>query len=443
MSTPLKTLITKLNSTCRLAAERAASACLSRGHYEVDLEHLFLALLEEPASDLVCALRASRIDPHAVRADLERELQQLKTGNTRTPVFSPHLIALFEQAWLIASLDTQIGRIRSGHLLLALLSAPDLAQFAHRMSSRLGEVPVAELKHSFDELTQGSAEAAPRDAERAAAQPSASDTDGEVQSNGGPSKTPALDTYTTDLTQRAREGRVDPVIGREGEIRQTIDILMRRRQNNPILTGEPGVGKTAVVEGLALRIAEGDVPEALRNVALRVLDMGLLQAGASVKGEFENRLKSVIDEVKKSPQPIVLFIDEAHTIIGAGGQAGQNDAANLLKPALARGELRTIAATTWSEYKKYFEKDAALARRFQVVKIEEPSETLAASMLRGMTALMEKHFNVRILDEAITEAVRLSHRYISARQLPDKAVSVLDTACAKVALAHSATPGAI
>ncbi|MBN3809492.1 type VI secretion system ATPase TssH [Paraburkholderia sp. Ac-20347] len=443
MSTPLKTLITKLNSTCRLAAERAASACLSRGHYEVDLEHLFLALLEEPASDLVCALRASRIDPHAVRADLERELQQLKTGNTRTPVFSPHLIALFEQAWLIASLDTQIGRIRSGHLLLALLSAPDLAQFAHRMSSRLGEVPVAELKHSFDELTQGSVEAAPRDAERAAAQPSASDAEGEVQSNGGLSKTPALDTYTTDLTQRAREGRVDPVIGREVEIRQTIDILMRRRQNNPILTGEPGVGKTAVVEGLALRIAEGDVPEALRNVALRVLDMGLLQAGASVKGEFENRLKSVIDEVKKSPQPIVLFIDEAHTIIGAGGQAGQNDAANLLKPALARGELRTIAATTWSEYKKYFEKDAALARRFQVVKIEEPSETLAASMLRGMTALMEKHFNVRILDEAITEAVRLSHRYISARQLPDKAVSVLDTACAKVALAHSATPGAI
>jgi type VI secretion system protein VasG len=439
MSTPLKTLITKLNTTCRLAAERAASSCLSRGHYEVDLEHLFLALIEEPASDLVCALRASRIDPHAVRADLERELQSLKTGNTRTPVFSPHLIALFEQAWLIASLDTQIGRIRSGHLLLALLSAPDLAQFAQRMSARLAEVPVAELKHSFDELTAGSVEAAPREVERSGAQ----DEHTPEQVAAGPSKTPALDTYTTDLTQRAREGRVDPVIGREGEIRQTIDILMRRRQNNPILTGEPGVGKTAVVEGLALRIAEGDVPEPLRNVALRVLDMGLLQAGASVKGEFENRLKSVIDEVKKSPQPIVLFIDEAHTIIGAGGQAGQTDAANLLKPALARGELRTIAATTWSEYKKYFEKDAALARRFQVVKIEEPGEGLAAAMLRGMTALMERHFNVRILDEAITEAVRLSHRYISARQLPDKAVSVLDTACAKVALAHSSTPGAI
>jgi len=441
MSTPLKTLITKLNTTCRLAAERSASSCLSRGHYEVDLEHLFLALLEEPASDLVCALRASRIDPHAVRADLERELQRFKTGNTRTPVFSPHLIALFEQAWLIASLDTQIGRIRSGHLLLALLSAPDLAQFAQRMSARLAQVPAAELKHRFAELTDGSVEGVPRDAEQNAS--ASGETAPQADASAGPSKTPALDTYTTDLTQRAREGQVDPVIGREGEIRQTIDILMRRRQNNPILTGEPGVGKTAVVEGLALRIAQGDVPEPLRNVALRVLDMGLLQAGASVKGEFENRLKSVIDEVKKSPQPIVLFIDEAHTIIGAGGQAGQNDAANLLKPALARGELRTIAATTWSEYKKYFEKDAALARRFQVVKIEEPGEALAAAMLRGMTGLMERHFNVRILDEAITEAVRLSHRYISARQLPDKAVSVLDTACAKVALAHSSTPGAI
>ncbi|WP_322058021.1 type VI secretion system ATPase TssH [Paraburkholderia sp. J63] len=441
----LRTLITRLNTTCRLAAERAASSCLSRGHYEVDLEHLFLALLEEPASDLVCALRASRIDPHAVRADLERELQHFKTGNTRTPVFSPHLIALFEQAWLIASLDTQIGRIRSGHLLLALLSAPDLAQFAQRMSARLADVPAAELKHRFDELTEGSVEGVPRDAERNASQQASASGEAAAESgaSSGPSKTPALDTYTTDLTQRARDGHVDPVIGREGEIRQTIDILMRRRQNNPILTGEPGVGKTAVVEGLALRIAEGDVPEPLRNVALRVLDMGLLQAGASVKGEFENRLKSVIDEVKKSPQPIVLFIDEAHTIIGAGGQAGQNDAANLLKPALARGELRTIAATTWSEYKKYFEKDAALARRFQVVKIEEPGEALAAAMLRGMTSLMERHFNVRILDEAITEAVRLSHRYISARQLPDKAVSVLDTACAKVALAHSSTPGAI
>ncbi|KVT46369.1 type VI secretion system ATPase TssH [Burkholderia ubonensis] len=442
MSTPLKTLITKLNPLCRQAAQHAASACLARGHYEVDLEHLFLALLDEAAGDLPLALRASRIDPHALRADLEHELTRLKTGNTRTPVFSVHLIALFEQAWLIASLDSQLGRIRSGHLLLALLTAPDLAQFAQRMSAQFAEIRVTDLKHKFDEITAGSSEAEPRQAE-------AGDGDGgdapalDAAPAGGPSRTPALDTYTTNLTQRARDGKIDPVIGRDAEIRQAIDILMRRRQNNPIMTGEAGVGKTAVVEGLALRIAADDVPPPLRGVALHVLDMGLLQAGASVKGEFENRLKSVIDEVKKSAHPIILFIDEAHTIIGAGGQAGQNDAANLLKPALARGELRTIAATTWSEYKKYFEKDAALARRFQVVKVEEPSEPLAAAMLRGMSGLMEKHFNVRILDDAITEAVRLSHRYISGRQLPDKAISVLDTACAKVALAQSATPAAI
>ncbi|MDR6448414.1 type VI secretion system ATPase TssH [Paraburkholderia sp. 22099] len=442
MSTSLNTLIAKLNPTCRQAALLAANNCLARGHYEVDLEHLLLALLDEPASDVALVLRASRVDAHALRADLERELQRLKTGNTRTPVFSKHLIELLEQAWLIASLDSQIGRIRSGHLLLALLTAPDLAQFAERMSPLLRDVRMTDLKHKFDELTAGS-----REVERSnAAQnedESTSDTAAADSLPGAPSKTPALDTYTSNLTQRARDGKIDPVIGREGEIRQTIDILMRRRQNNPIMTGEAGVGKTAVVEGLALRIAADDVPAPLKGVALHVLDMGLLQAGASVKGEFENRLKNVIDEVKKSPHPIILFIDEAHTIIGAGGQAGQNDAANLLKPALARGELRTIAATTWSEYKKYFEKDAALARRFQVVKIEEPGETLAAAMLRGMAALMEKHFNVRVLDDAITEAVRLSHRYISGRQLPDKAISVLDTACAKVALAHSSTPAAI
>jgi type VI secretion system protein VasG len=446
MSTSLNTLIAKLNPTCRQAALLAANNCLARGHYEVDLEHLLLALLDEPASDVALVLRASRIDPHALRADIERELQRLKTGNTRTPVFSKQLIDLLEQAWLIASLDSQIGRIRSGHLLLALLSAPDLAQFAERMSPLLRDVRVTDLKHKFDDLTAGSREVERSNATHGleeSATNAASDAANEDAATGAPSKTPALDTYTSNLTQRAREGKIDPVIGREGEIRQTIDILMRRRQNNPIMTGEAGVGKTAVVEGLALRIAADDVPAPLKGVALHVLDMGLLQAGASVKGEFENRLKNVIDEVKKSPHPIILFIDEAHTIIGAGGQAGQNDAANLLKPALARGELRTIAATTWSEYKKYFEKDAALARRFQVVKIEEPSETLAAAMLRGMASLMEKHFNVRVLDDAITEAVRLSHRYISGRQLPDKAISVLDTACAKVALAHSSTPAAI
>lgn len=438
MATPLKTLIGKLNQTCRQAAERAASLCMAQGHYEVDLEHLFLALLEKPASDFSIVARRSGIEASVLEADLNAEIRGFKNGNTRTPVFSPHLPRLFEHAWLIASLDTQTTRIRSGHLLLALLTEPDLAALARRGSRLFESFRLEELKHDFAALTAGSEEAGQSVAlgddavQGEAATPAA-----------GLSKTPALDQYTTNLTERAREGRIDPVIGRDAEIRQMIDILTRRRQNNPILTGEAGVGKTAVVEGLALRIVAGDVPPALAGVALRTLDMGLLQAGASVKGEFENRLKSVIDEVKQSPTPIILFIDEAHTMIGAGGQAGQNDAANLLKPALARGELRTIAATTWSEYKKYFEKDAALARRFQVVKVEEPSETLAASMLRGMVPLMEQHFGVRILDEAIVAAARLSHRYISGRQLPDKAVGVLDTACARVALGRSATPALI
>lgn len=441
MSTPLKTLIAKLDTLCLNAATRSASVCLARGHYEVDLEHLLLALIEERTSDVSVVLRANGLSAEALRTDLERQLERMKTGNTRTPVFSQHLIALFEQAWLIASLDSHVARIRSGHLLLALLTSPELAQFAERMSSIFSRVPIDQLKHRFDEATSGSIEAeqvadaaASGEAARGAIDPTLP---------AAPSKTPALDTYTTNLTQRAGEGHIDPVIGREAEIRQTIDILMRRRQNNPILTGEAGVGKTAVVEGLALRIAAGDVPPPLVGVALHVLDMGLLQAGASVKGEFENRLKNVIDEVRKSAVPIILFIDEAHTIIGAGGQAGQNDAANLLKPALARGELRTIAATTWSEYRKYFEKDVALARRFQVVKIDEPGETLACAMVRGLASRMESHFNVRILDEAITEAVRLSHRYITGRQLPDKAIGVLDTACAKVALAQGSTPAAI
>ncbi|MFY1952578.1 type VI secretion system ATPase TssH [Achromobacter xylosoxidans] len=438
MATPLKTLIGKLNQTCRQAAERAASLCMAQGHYEVDLEHLFLALLEKPASDFSIVARRSGIEASVLEADLNAEIRGFKNGNTRTPVFSPHLPRLFEHAWLIASLDTQTTRIRSGHLLLALLTEPDLAALARRGSRLFESFRLEELKHDFAALTAGSEEAGQSVAlDDGAAQ-------GEAPSPAaGLSKTPALDQYTTNLTERAREGRIDPVIGRDAEIRQMIDILTRRRQNNPILTGEAGVGKTAVVEGLALRIVAGDVPPALAGVALRTLDMGLLQAGASVKGEFENRLKSVIDEVKQSPTPIILFIDEAHTMIGAGGQAGQNDAANLLKPALARGELRTIAATTWSEYKKYFEKDAALARRFQVVKVEEPSETLAASMLRGMAPLMEQHFGVRILDEAIVAAARLSHRYISGRQLPDKAVGVLDTACARVALGRSATPALI
>ena len=441
MSTNLKTLIGKLNDTTRRAFERAASLTMSRGNYEVDVEHVLLALLEHPRSDLAILCRRFDVSTGALQGDLERETGRFMDGNTRTPVFSPHLATLLEHAWLIASLDAQRSRIRSAHLLLALLTEPGLAQLAHRDSKLFARMRVDDLKHRLAEVTQGSEEST----DSAASADASVEDDSSVAEAvpGAANKTPALDQFTTHLTGRAKAGQLDPVIGRETEIRQVIDILMRRRQNNPILTGEAGVGKTAVVEGLALRIAEGSVPPPLQGVEVHVLDMGLLQAGASVKGEFENRLKNVIDEVKKSPHPIILFIDEAHTMIGAGGQAGQSDAANLLKPALARGELRTIAATTWSEYKKYFEKDAALARRFQVVKVEEPSEPIAAAMLRGLAPLMESHFKVRLFDEAITEAVRLSARYISGRQLPDKAIGVLDTACAKVALGQSAVPAAI
>jgi type VI secretion system protein VasG len=439
MDINLKTLIGKLNDSTRTAATRAASICVSLGQYEVDIEHLFLALIEQPDCDFVVAARQCGISLTGLETDLRNEVARFAAGSARTPVFSRHLPTLFEHAWLIASLGNgQPNQIRSGHLLLALLTEPDLAQLAQRGSTLFAQFPLDRLKHDFDKMTHGSREApAVTRQESPGADPVT-----ELQSREN-DKTPALDQFTTCLTARAREGKVDPVIGRDPEIRQAIDILMRRRQNNPILTGEAGVGKTAVVEGLALRIASGDVPEVLRGVEIHTLDMGLLQAGASVKGEFENRLKNVIDEVKKSSHPIILFIDEAHTMIGAGGTAGQNDAANLLKPALARGELRTIAATTWGEYKKYFEKDAALARRFQVVKVEEPDEETACAMLRAMAPLMEKHFNVRVYDDAITEAVRLSHRYISARQLPDKAISVLDTACAKVALGQNATPAAV
>jgi type VI secretion system protein VasG len=439
MTANLKTLISKLNDPCRKAAERAASLTLSRGHFEVDIEHLLMALLEQPKSDLSLLARRFEIAPTELQNDLERELSGVKAGNTRTPVFSARLPLLLEHAWLIASLDASHARIRSGHLVLALLTEPGLQQMALRASKLFAKFSVEEIKHKLAEITAGSDEAP-----AVVATPgSDASQDPLARSAAGASATPALDQYTTNLTERAKAGKLDPVIGRDGEIRQAIDILMRRRQNNPILTGEAGVGKTAVVEGLALKIAAGEVPPPLLGVQLHTLDMGLLQAGASVKGEFENRLKTVIDEVKKSPHPIILFIDEAHTMIGAGGQAGQNDAANLLKPALARGELRTLAATTWAEYKKYFEKDAALARRFQVIKVEEPSEPIACAMLRGMAPLMEKHFKVRVLDEAILEAVRLSARYISGRQLPDKAISVLDTACAKVALGQNAVPAAI
>ena len=436
MNVNLKGLITKLDDTCRRSLEAAAGLCLSRTHYDVDIEHLFMKLLDIPDTDLQKILRHYGVDKSRLERDLTRVLDHLKTGNARNPTIAPRVPKLINEAWSIGSIDFGANKVRSGHLLLALISQDDLSRMARESSPELQKISAEDLHKNFTALTSGSAE----DFEQG------TPTGGELGEPGRPvtsSKTPALDQYTVDLTAHAKQGKIDPVLGRDAEIRQVIDILTRRRQNNPILTGEAGVGKTAVVEGLALRIAEGDVPPPLKNVTLRVLDLALLQAGAGVKGEFENRLKSVINEVKASPTPIITFIDEAHTLIGAGGAAGQGDAANLLKPALARGELRTIAATTWAEYKKYFEKDPALTRRFQVVKVEEPTEASAINMMRGLAGTMEQHHKVRILDEAVEAAVKLSHRYISGRQLPDKSVSVLDTACARVALGQVANPPAL
>jgi type VI secretion system protein VasG len=439
MGVNLKSLIGRLNATCRGALEGAAGLCLSRTNYDVEPEHFLLKLIESPDTDLAAIFRRYEINQSRVTKDLTAALDKLKTGNARTPGLSPRLPQLIQEAWLLASVDYGAAQVRSGHLLVALLASDDLRRLAREISREFASVSVESLKKDFAEITASSAEA--REATSLSDQPSATEAAAGGPVTGG--KTKSLDQFTIDLTARARAGKIDPVLGRDFEIRQVIDILTRRRQNNPILTGEAGVGKTAVVEGFALRIAEGDVPDPLKNVAVRTLDLGLLQAGAGIKGEFENRLKSVIDEVKGSSQPIILFIDEAHTMIGAGGQAGQNDAANLLKPALARGELRTIAATTWAEYKKYFEKDAALARRFQVVKVEEPDEAKAIAMMRGLAEALENHHRVRILAEAVEDAVRLSHRYISGRQLPDKSVSVLDTACARVAIGQGATPASV
>ena len=437
MATNLKSLISKLNPLCRSAMEAAAGLTLSRTHYDVDIEHVLLKLLEAENPDIKAILRHYEIDAGALERDLNKALDGFKSGNTRTPALSPNLPKWFAKAWGRASIDFNATRVRSGHLLLELVSDAELLRMARESSREFSKISPEDLALHFNDLTANSSEAAQVEALDAAAPVAGQAEPGKL------GKTPGLDQYTVNLTDRARQGRIDMVLGRDEEIRQMIDILTRRRQNNPILTGEAGVGKTAVVEGLALRIAAKDVPAPLQNVALHTLDLGLLQAGASVKGEFENRLRGVLDEVKRSPHPIILFIDEAHTLIGAGGQAGQNDAANLLKPPLARGELRSIAATTWSEYKKYFEKDPALARRFQVVKVEEPTEERAIIMLRGLVDTMQTHHNIRILDEALTEAVRLSHRYISGRQLPDKAVSVLDTACARVSVGQNATPAVI
>jgi len=431
----LKSLVGKLNEPCRNALEGAAGLCLSRTHYNVEIEHWLLKLLEIPDSDLIAVLEKFEINIGNLVKHLNRELDQIKSGNSRAPALSPTIVDLAKNAWMLASIEYGHSRTTSAHLLAAFMLDEGLRRSSDIANGELKKIPPESLRDLVRAIVGSTGE-------------SRSNNVGDTASSdgapiGAPSKTPALDKFTVNLTEAAKKGKIDAVLGRDEEVRQIIDILIRRRQNNPILTGEAGVGKTAVVEGFALRIASGDVPDQLKNVSIRSLDLGLLQAGASVKGEFENRLKSVIAEVKASAEPIIMFIDEAHTLIGAGGKEGQGDAANLLKPALARGELRTIAATTWAEYKKYFERDPALTRRFQVVKIEEPSEDKAINMMRAISEMLQHHHRVRILDEAIVDSVHLSSRYIPARQLPDKSVSLLDTACARVALSQSSTPAAI
>lgn len=426
----LKLLIGRLNDWGRRSLEGAAGLTLSRSHYNVEIEHWLLKLVEAQEGDVPLILRRFGIDPGRLVADLNRTLDKIAAGNTRPPALSPDIVALIKQAWVLASVEQGQDRVRSGHLLWAALSDEALARRVKDSSPLWADISLDVLRVELPAMTEDSTEAGMAAANTATAP-------------ARPTEATALGQFTTDLTAKARAGGIDPILGRDIEIRQVIDILTRRRQNNAILTGEAGVGKTAVVEGLAARVASGDVPDSLCDVVIRTLDLALLQAGAGVKGEFENRLKSVIEETKASTKPVILFIDEAHTLIGAGGAAGQGDAANLLKPALARGELRTIAATTWAEYKKYFEKDAALTRRFQVVKVEEPSEEMAIAMIRGLVGALEGHHKVRILDEAVSEAVRLSARYIPSRQLPDKAVSLIDTASARVAMSQSAIPAPI
>jgi type VI secretion system protein VasG len=434
MGLNLKSLISKLNDPARSALEGAAGLCLSRTHYDIEIEHFLTKLLDSSSGDFAAILKHFEVDKSRLTAELSRSMDKLKSGNARTPAISPTVLKMLTTAWTIGSIDFNAGQVRTGFTILALVSDEELSRLINDVSREFHKINADALRKDLMGIVALSSETT------TAAAP-AGPGDGAQKLGGG--KTPNLDQYTVDLTGNAKRGKLDPVLGRDSEIRQVVDILTRRRQNNPILTGEAGVGKTAVVEGFALRVAQGDVPPPLKNVQIRTLDLALLQAGAGVKGEFENRLKGLIEEVKASATPIILFIDEAHTMIGAGGQAGQGDAANLLKPALARGELRTIAATTWSEYKKYFEKDAALARRFQVVKVEEPSEPQCMVMMRGLVASLEKHHKVRILDEAVAASVRLSHRYLAGRQLPDKAVSILDTACARLALGQSSIPPAI
>jgi len=435
-------LFGKLNGLCYQAIEAATTFCKLRGNPYVELIHWYHQILQLQDSDLHRILRAFDIDAAVLARDMTAALDRLPRGATAISDLSAHVEDATERGWVLATLMFGVGQVRSGHLLLGCLKTTGLRNAVLAMSKEFGRIRPEKLGDEFDRIVGGSAEEplGAHDGSNLAA--AAEPGDGAI-APAQIGKQQALQRFTVDLTEKARKNELDPIVGRDEEIRQVVDILMRRRQNNPILTGEAGVGKTAVVEGFALRIAAGDVPPPMKDLRLLVLDVGLLQAGASMKGEFEQRLRSVIDEVQSSPKPIILFIDEAHTLIGAGGTAGTGDAANLLKPALARGTLRTIAATTWAEYKKHIEKDPALTRRFQVVQIDEPTEAKAILMMRGLASILEKHHRVQILDEALEAAVRLSRRYIPARQLPDKSVSLLDTACARVAISQQAVPAEV
>ncbi len=424
----LKPLVGRLNPCTKQALEDGVGLCVSRSHYEITVEHLLVKLFDNAQADISLLLRQYGVDAALVKRDIDRALEDMRTGNAGKPAFSPLLLELLQDSWLISSVNLSENRIRSGAVLLAFLARATYyatGDYAAPLRALNRESLLAEFASTCAASVEESA--------------GAGESPGERQAAAGGDGT-AISRFCENFTDKARAGKIDPVFGRDKEIRQMVDILARRRKNNPICVGDPGVGKTAVVEGLALRIVEGDVPDSLKDVTILGLDMGLLQAGASVKGEFENRLKAVISEVKGSAKPIILFIDEAHTLIGAGGQAGTSDAANLLKPALARGELRTIAATTWAEYKKYFEKDPALARRFQPVKLDEPDLATAVIILRGLKEKYEDVHRVVVRDDALVAAAELSSRYITGRQLPDKAVDLLDTACARVKVLQSAKP---
>jgi type VI secretion system protein VasG len=432
-------LFGKLNPLMYKAVDGAVAFCKLRGNPRIELAHWLFQIVNLPDSDLHHIVRHFELDSARLVADLQATLERLPRGATGIEDFSEHVPEAVKEGWMYGTLLFDDSQVRSGYLLIGILKYDRLREVLFRISREFAKIKVEALTDEFVRITTGSPEEAQTARDGFAVAP-ATEAGGGGIAPAAMGKQEALQRFASDLTARARANALDPVAGRDEEIRQIIDILMRRRQNNPILTGEAGVGKTAVVEGFALRIARGDVPPMLKDVQLWALDIGLLQAGASMKGEFESRLRAVIDEVQASPRPIILFIDEAHTLIGAGGAAGTGDAANLLKPALARGTLRTIAATTWSEYKKYIEKDPALTRRFQVVQVAEPSEDKTLLMVRGVASILEKHHRVQLLDEALEAAVKLSRRYIPARQLPDKAVSLLDTTCARVAVSQHATP---